>query len=88
MFCSVHVHIPCSCTPLYLCFPSSDLEGLEVHYIRSAYSETGKREKGFMKLDVEQIALNKWGTWTDLKRELEKRREIEEEVERRRKGLY
>ena len=41
-----------------------------------------------MKLDVEQRALNKWGTWTDLKRELEKRREIEEEVERRRKGLY
>ena len=40
-----------------------------------------------MKLDIEQRALKKWGTWTDLKRELEKRREIEEEVERRRKGL-
>jgi zinc transporter 9 len=64
-----------------------DLEGLEVHYIRSAYSETGKRERGFMKLDIEQRALKKWGTWTDLKRELEKRREIEEEVERRRKGF-
>ena len=55
---------------------------------KSAYGETGKREKGFMKLDVEQIVLNKWRTSTDLKQELEKRQEIEEEVERRRKGLY
>ena len=66
-------------------FCCSDLEGLAVHPVRSAYSETGRVENAYFKLDIESRAIQKWGSWTALEEEL-RRKKDEEEVERRRRG--
>ena len=71
-------------TELFFLFRCSDLEGLAVHSVRSAYSETGSVEDAYSKLDIETRALQKWGSWTGL--EEGRRRKGEEEVERRRKS--
>ena len=69
-------------------FHCSDLEGLAVHPVRSAYSETGRVENAYFKLDIESRAVQKWGSWTALEEERRRRKDEESEVERRRKGEY
>lgn len=78
------VELDASLEAVVLPFCCSDLEGLEVHPVRSAYSETGSVENAYFKLDIESRAIQKWGSWTALEEEL--RRKDEEEVERRRRS--
>ena len=59
-----------------------------MHPVRSAYSESGRVENAYLKLDIEHRALKKWGSWTALEEELRRKRRDVEEVEKRRRGEW
>ena len=46
-----------------------------MHPVRSAYSETGRVENAYFKLDIESRAVQKWGSWTALKEERRRRKD-------------
>ena len=65
------------------------MEGLQVHYVRSAYSNDSMVRRYYLKPDVEKKALEVWGSWKTLKEEIDRRRltlALQEETERRRRG--
>eukprot|EP00794_Sanderia_malayensis_P007174 gene7174-7980_t len=65
----------------------SDLDCLRKTRMRNAYSSEGYEDYCYLKLDVEERALEVWGSMEALNMEKKKRKEEMEEGERYRKGL-